>query len=187
VRSRLPLDDVEVRVSGVAEASALGLIVIPGLLELLDEQRADRHDGDAALPGVGERLGDEDLRQATTAELLIDDGVVEDPLGLGLGAGEEVGVAGDGAALDRDGIGPAVLVEGDGDLGARRVRECLDSLLSPSLLVSLGGRSRHCVSSGPAWAWGGGFRRALIVTSGSLGAGRRPRPSALRPGPPRPM
>src|SRR5699024_6815290 len=79
----------------------------------------------AALPGVGERLGDEDLRQATTAELLIDDGVVEDPLGLGLGAGEEVGVAGDGAALDRDDIGPAVLVEGDGDLGARRVRECL--------------------------------------------------------------
>src|SRR5699024_9104258 len=118
-------DDVEVRPGGVAEASALGLIVIPGLLELLDEQRADRHDGDAALPRVGERLGNEDLRQTTTAKLLIDGRVMEDPLGLGLGAGEEVGVAGDGAALDRDDIGPAVLVEADGDLGARRVRECL--------------------------------------------------------------
>src|SRR5699024_9145983 len=113
------------RACGGGDASALGRIATPGLLELLDEQRADRHDGDAALPGVGERLGDEDLRQTTTAELLIDGRVMEDPLGLGLGDGEEVGVAGDGAALDRDDIGPAVLIEGDAGLGAGRVRECL--------------------------------------------------------------
>ena len=70
------------------------------LLEHRVDHGAHRDDPFAGVPRGMQRLFEKDGRQATSAELWIDDGVVENPLVATVG---EVGVA-DGFAVDGNGV-----------------------------------------------------------------------------------
>src|SRR3546814_603750 len=88
-RHRL-LDEIDVGESRLAEASAIGHVLIAVLLQVGHEERAHRHHCDVPSDAVGERLADQKAGQAPSTQLRCDLRVEEDAFAVRFASVDEV-------------------------------------------------------------------------------------------------